>query len=162
MTGLLHKPSVPDNVPSKSICKCLLARPSPHNVVAVHHSSAQSHPRQIIIEILLEEVGTLGLRDGLDHCAHHVMPRPRFSVSGRQAVAVFHSRLAIRWSVLRSSDWLMVRVSKAKLLSSIAKVGLLVDRWLLKRGHLAMPCFVVQPCGNAALGREDDFQHQQF
>lgn len=42
--------------------------------------SAQSHPRQIA-EILLEEDGTLGLRDCfglLLYDAHHVMPRPRF------------------------------------------------------------------------------------
>lgn len=75
------------------------------------------------------------------------MPRPRFRLSERQAVAVFHSRPAIRWSVLRSSDWFMVRVSKAQLLSSIAKVGLLVDRWLLKRRlprHAMFRCPIVR------------------
>jgi hypothetical protein len=72
-----------------------------------------------------------------------------------EAEAVFHSSLAIRWSELRSFDWPMALVSKAELLSSIAKVGPLDIRCPLKRDQLDVPSlfrrFVVRPTQRPAL-----------
>jgi hypothetical protein len=77
----------------------------------------------------MEEDGQLGLglRDGLDHDSHHVMPRSRlrfFQAIREMAVAVFHSWPASRWAQveslgrrivghwLRLSDWLMTCICK--------------------------------------------------
>lgn len=92
-----------------------------------------------LLESCWKRMAPLGLRDGWDYDAHHVMALPRFRLSERQAEAVFHSSPAIRWSEMRSSDWLMALVSKDQLLSSIAKVGSLVIRCPLKRDQLDMP-----------------------
>jgi hypothetical protein len=76
---------------------------------------------------------------------------------------VFHSTSAIRWSELGSFDWLVALVSKAGLLSSIAKVGSLVNRCPLKRDQLDVPSSLsIRRAANAASGSDADFQHGQF